>query len=214
LGLGGCDDKTGSPQRDAATDTAIARSVTNASGTCTVVGDGTRPEHDASGSTWVPDCQNPLRREYYRIYQQSPTSAYTIPRLDGAPMLAPACTDANHPLAPLLRKYELCAEATTTEQVDRINHMAPADALQITHFLHMNLRFAASTEAHQIVPYAFGSDIIAACDLHPAQNSSALNVFCNRERELARTGIGVGTTTEGPGAVELALRLNELYGIP
>ncbi len=91
--------------------------------------------------------------------------------------------------------------------------MKPADALAVTHFLHGQLRFVADTKAMSIRPYAIPAEIIEACDLHPGRNSQALNEMCDREKDRWNSGSGVGFYYTGPGAVELAERLNELYGV-
>src|SRR5688572_18848786 len=95
--------------------------IANPSGSCRAPNSGARAGYHApSGDQWLPDCQNPLRREYWRVFATSPTAAYTIPRLDGHPALQPACTDAQHQLAGVVRRYGLCSPATSTEDVERI----------------------------------------------------------------------------------------------
>jgi len=37
--------------------------------------------------------------------------------------------------------------------------------------------------------------------------------MCDREAERLRTGLEIGFSYQGPAAVELAARLNELYGV-
>lgn len=186
----------------------------NPSGSCTASGSGARAGYHAPGdSQWMPDCQNPLRREYWRVFLNSARSAYTIPRLDGEPALQPACRDAGHALAPLVQRYGLCAAAENAQQVARVNDLAPADALALTHFLHQGLRFVAGGQGVGIVPFPIPSDIIDACALHPAMNSAALADICAREADRLRNGFDIALTYQGPGGVELAARLDELYGI-
>lgn len=194
--------------------TACRPDIPNPTGSCEAPNDGGRAGYHAPGdSTWLPDCQNPLRREYWRVFATTQTSAYTIPRLDGEPRLQPACADAADALAPLVARYGLCASAMTQEQVTRINDMAPVDALTLTHFLHGQLVFTAGVNVLGIDPFPMPSDIIDACALHPIDNSAYLTAICDRERDRLASGIDIGFTYQGPGAVELAAALNALYGI-
>src|SRR5687767_7187902 len=102
LALSACSSNTQSSARDSS-------AVVNPSGSCKPSGDGSRPGyHSAAGTTWLPDCRNTLRREYWRVFAQAPDSAYVIPRPDGAPELGPACADAAHPLNALASRYALC----------------------------------------------------------------------------------------------------------
>ena len=187
--------------------------VTNPTGTCTPPGDGSRAGyHSAAGSTWLPDCGNALRREYWRVFAQTPDSAYVIPRPDGAPELASVCSDTGHELNQLVRRYALCQAASSGAEVTRVNDILPADALAITRFMHGVLRFV-SDGGSEIAPYPLPSDIIDACALHPETPSADLRAICERERDRLASGQGIGFSYTGPGAIELAALLNELYGI-
>ncbi|HEY0739383.1 MAG TPA: hypothetical protein VGD69_30955 [Herpetosiphonaceae bacterium] len=181
---------------------------------CTAPDDGSRAGyHSAQGSTWIIDCENPLRREYWRVFLGRDQRAAIIPRPDGAPELQPACASVDHPLRGLVERYGLCAQAANEAQVIRVNSLLPGDALQITHFLHTQLRFRVTPEALGITPYPIPSDILDACALHPEANSAALNAICERERGRIDGGAAVGFVYTGPGAAQLVERLNELYGI-
>lgn len=189
--------------------------VPNPTGSCEAAGTGARAGYHAPGpdAQWLPDCKNPLLREYWRVFARGPNSASTIPRPDGEELLQPACAGPAHELAEIVKRYGLCEQATSSEQVEIVNSMKPADALAVTHFLHGQLRFVADTKAMSIRPYAIPAEIIEACDLHPGRNSQALNEMCDREKDRWNSGSGVGFYYTGPGAVELAERLNELYGV-
>lgn len=187
--------------------------ITNPSGTCKAPDDGARAGyHTPQDSMWLRDCKNVLAREYWRVFARSQTSAYVMPRVDGAPELAPACSSSAHELHPLAVRYALCEPASSEAAVDRVNDMLPADALTIAHFLHTQLKFVAGPES--IRPFPIPTDILDACQLSPAQNSPELVAICERERQRLQSGHDIGFNYEGPGAVELARRLNELYGIP
>jgi hypothetical protein len=189
-----------------------AQSIDNPTGACKAPNDGSRAGYHSAGSgIWLLDCNNTLAREYWRVFAQSATSAYVIPRPDGASYLRPVCASPEHELHERVKKYALCEPASSEAEVERVNDIAPADALAITHFLHTALEFVATGSG--IAPFPIPSDILDACDLHPEQNSAELAAICERERKRLETGHDIGFSYEGPGAVELALRLNELYGV-
>jgi hypothetical protein len=188
-------------------------SVTNPTGSCTAPDDGSRAGYSSTTSdyVWLPDCNAPLQREYWRVFATSETSSALLPRADGALELGAPCSDPAHPLHALVGKYVLCQYATSTT-IAIVNDILPADALTITHFLHTQLKF--KTVSGGIQPYAIPSDIIDACKLHPEANSPALVEMCQREQARIDSGNDIGFSYEGEGATELVMRLNELYGIP
>lgn len=137
---------------------------------------------------------------------------YTMPRLDGLSQLAPVCRDTEHPLRAIVDTYRLCEAARTSVEVNRVNHFLIADALQLTHALHLSLRFVATEGGSGIDPFPIPSDIIDACALSGAP-SPELQAICQRENDRLQSGSGVGFTYMGTGGVELVGRLNELYGV-
>jgi hypothetical protein len=186
--------------------------IENPTGSCVAPDDGSRAGyHTAGGATWLLDCKNPLKREYWRVFAQSSTSAFMIPRPDAAPELQDACSNGQHPLHSIVEKYALCGPADA-ETVKIVNDMLPADALDVAHYLHTRLKFVAMSKG--IAPFAPPTDILDACALRLAENSSELTYICDRERQRLESGQEIAFSYEGPGAVELAARLNELYGIP
>ena len=187
----------------------------NPSGTCGTRSGGGRAGYQVPGpdDQWVPDCQNALLREYWRVFSQDGESAYVIPRPDGAPELSSPCTDANHDLHTVVVRYDLCSAAGSTEQVNTINHIELSDALRVIHFLHTQLKFVVTEDPLGIQPFPIPSDIIDACALGAGLNSSELEAICERERDRLRSGVDVGFSYTGPGGAELVTRLNELYGI-
>jgi hypothetical protein len=190
-----------------------ASPIANPTGTCAPPGDGSRAGyHSAAGTTWLPDCGNALRREYWRVFAQTPDSAYVIPRPDGARELASACNDPGHELNGLAQSYALCRPASSGAEVERVNDILPADALAITHFMHGVLRFTMDAGLG-IAPHPLPSDIVDACALHPDTASADLRAICERERDRLESGHDIGFSYTGPGAVELVALLNELYGI-
>lgn len=200
-----CDD-SGSPQA-----TQDAFEVENPSGDCETPDNGDRAGYHASaGTVWVPDCQNPLAREYWRVFAVDSEHAAMIPRPDGAEGLAPACADAGHPLHAIVERYGLCHAAASSAEVELVNAMAIGDALQVARELQRQLRF---THRGDLAPFAPPTDILDACALRP-QESAALREMCEREQKRLESGNDIGFDYAGIGGVELAQRLNEIYGIP
>jgi hypothetical protein len=193
-----------------------AAPLDNPSGSCGSRADGGRAGYHAPGdSQWLPDCEPPLAREYWRVFSSDGKTGYIIPRPDGAAELQEACAAIAHQLGRLLDKYPLCRPAQTDAEVKAVNSMDTADALQLTHFLHTQLRFTKIETGPGIAPFPIPGDIIDGCALRGGPSSSPeLQAICERERERLRTGHAIGFRYTGPGAVELVARLNELYGIP
>ena len=189
-----------------------ALSVTNPTGSCKAPDDGGRRGYHSpgAGAVWLPDCQGPLEREYWRVFAVSNTSAYIIPQPAGAPEFAAVCGDSEHELHSLVEKYALC-QLLTSETLPIANDIDPADALALTHYLHTVLLFEVVQVG--IDPYPFATDIIDACNLHPDANSPAFVELCEREQARLDSGHLIGFTYEDPANAELVARLNELYGI-
>jgi len=190
---------------------ACRAEIPNPTGSCSAPNDGGRAYYHVPGDddTWLPDCQNPLRREYWRVFAVSAASAYTIPRIDGEPRLQRPCMDATDPIAPLVERYGLCASASNEAEVNRVNAMAPVDALALTHFLHTQLRFTAAEGSSLVEPWAIPSDFLDVCQRAGSISGELLD-NCDRIRK----GWDLGYMLSPAGATELAAGLNELYGIP
>jgi hypothetical protein len=207
---------------------ALSAAQPNPSGDCAVSSDGSRlPYHYAANAVWLPDCRNPLRREYWRVFLRptDTSSASVIPRPDGAPGLGAICSDPTHELRPLVDKYPLCQPAATQEQVRIVNAMVPFDALQITHFLHRQLKFAAvhttipapgggTARWSAVRPYPIPSDIADACALKKSTGSATFHEKCRSIMDNLKIGLWRSEPVWiGDEAEELASRLNEIYGV-
>jgi hypothetical protein len=190
--------------------------LTNPTGACGTRSDGGRAGYHGPSATdqWVPDCQNTLLREYWRVFSQDGKTAYVIPRPDGAPELSTPCTSANHELHDVVVRYELCSFAENTEQVNTINNIELPDALRVTHFLHTQLKFVVTQDVFGIQPFPIPSDIIDACVLGGQVNSAELESICQTWRDTIANHVDGPLGYTGPGAVDLVMRLNQLYGIP
>src|SRR4051794_39553191 len=102
--------------------------VRNPTGDCVAPpGNGARPGHSHSWR-YLPDCQAPLRREYYRVFAWSESVASMFPRPDFAPSTAQICTSeaAGSPLRAVFERYTLC---DSQPNIERVNAMKAVDAL-------------------------------------------------------------------------------------
>ncbi len=211
----------GSTTGDDEDDTANAATGGNAgTGPATPVdnptGDCTAADFDENENAyWLPDCQNPLDHEFYRVYAASSESANTLPRVDGAPGLAEPCSTSAHPLSPIVERYGLCEPADTEEEVDTVNDMRPADALAVTHYLNSILVFDANPSGSTGVRPSVNQDHeAAACAVLPETRSEELVAYCDQTEYLRQTGWAMAPLPlVGRPAAELAGRLNIYYGI-
>jgi hypothetical protein len=185
----------------------------NPSGSCGVRTDGSRAGyHNALNHAWVPDCQNTLHREYWRVFVREGGEAYIIPRPDGALELRPICADPRHELRSIVDRYLLCTVVSSKEHLRTVNTMSASDALQLTRFLHGQLRFRVvdSNGGVRIHPFAIPSDIVDACETSQRPISPALDLRCRRVRQPERLA---RIYKDRESEEELVSRLNELYGI-
>jgi hypothetical protein len=186
--------------------------IQNPSGSCGVRTDGGRKGYLNVNAIWVPDCRNALHREYWRVFVRDGGQAHIIPRPDGALALHQVCADPRHELRSIVDRYRLCTAAASIEDVRIVNAMSASDALQMTHFLHGQLRFrvVVSGGMAHIHPFPMPSDIIDACESGRGPISPALDLRCQGARQPEG---GFRMYEDGEAAEDLAARLNELYGI-
>lgn len=192
-----------------------AGAIENPSGTCEADDDGGRVGYHSPGvdDTYLPDCVPPLDREYWRVFAQDASSAYIIPRPDGAGLLYALCGNGDS-LASLFERYGMCADAVEDPSV--INSIAPSDALNITHALHSRLVFRACEDASgssSLLPFAPQADVLDACEL---TSDADAQDHCAEVRSLCDSN-GVCVDREvvpnAAAATALASALNALYGI-
>lgn len=189
--------------------------IGNPSGSCGIRTDGSRRGyHNALNDVWVPDCGNPLRREYWRVFVRNGAEAYIIPRPDGVPELRTICSTGRDELRGDVDRYSLCRKAASSEQVRTVNKMDLSDALRIARFLHDQLKFSVDVDSNGYVnirPFPIPTDIIDACAIvRPQAISPELEVYCDRAR---RPDGLIRRDRNREAAEDLASRLNELYGI-
>jgi hypothetical protein len=185
--------------------------VDNPSGDCRAHGDGGRAGyHSPAGLAYLPDCMNPLQREYYRVFVDDDGLASMIPRPDGAFIGAGLCDGDDPEVMSLVERYPLCDETLDAAGVERINSMQPGDALRVARLLHERLIFTIPDG--ELTPFAPPTDILDACALS-SDPSAQLTSLCEREADRLQSGNEIGFSYEGVGAAELARLLNRLYGI-
>jgi hypothetical protein len=152
----------------------------------------------APGDTWRLDCNHPLDRTYWRIFEQSDGTAYLMPRPDG--QVLDVCV-------PIFQQYGLCDSALDAAGVERINAMPLDDARALSHALHENLAFRV--EGTAIVPWPLPEDLEVVCPGTSAAGACEdyLEVVCGN------SSLGVELALDEAQAAELAAALNASYGI-
>ena len=188
--------------------------------------------------TYMPDCQNPLQRELWRVFEQQDGTSYIIPRPDGLGTKYNLCpfsaeddnTSTGAPPPPPLveselsdkvQQYGLCDELVTDPLI--LNSMDTMDALLIVNAFHRQLRFrVVNRESGEpyLDPWAPDNDILDACDYLSSNNDgedyAAAESYCssvaNRcNGEGVCIEIGIIPSLEAIDVIVPAL--NEIYGI-
>jgi hypothetical protein len=192
---------------------------------CTASDDLGPHPHDHPGVSGRHYEKNPsvaLAREYWIISVDTDRGTRAmLPRPDGDRRIVREC-EANGPLAAFFRSAALCASASSTEAVERINALTRDQALRISTFLHEKLYFVSEDrgeeglpQAADVNPHPLTSDILDVCKTFESDRAGALRELCDYEQERQASG-GGGHMARGMSTDEaraLAARLNELYGI-
>ena len=191
---------------------ACAPKINNPSGDCKTQGNGARPLYHSPDrdSTYLPDCNNELKRELWRVFALNESSAYIIPRPDAMGIQYGLCDGEDLQLAELFDEYGLCEDVGNPNV---INDILPLDALTITHTLHQLLKFELDEDG-LITPWAPDDDLIAACELTDSED--ALN-HCDLLESRCNTWGScedIGYIPNQRAAEALVSALNQLYGIP
>jgi hypothetical protein len=191
--------------------------IENPTGDCEVPGTGDIAcySHAAPGDQWMPDCDHPLDRYYWRVFAQGgpdDATAYLMPRPDAAGLTWGTCDDPE--LGPLFDRYHLCDPVLDAAGVEAVNAMALDDALAIAHALHERLVFApvGSGSSWGVTPWAFPEDLRDAC---PATGDADLEAACADyvDAVCGPTDLGMTLALDESQATALAAELNRLYGI-
>ncbi|CAB9524844.1 expressed unknown protein [Seminavis robusta] len=162
---------------------------------------------------YLPDCQNPLQRELWRVFVQEDGTAYMIPRPDGLGITYGLCNnDAfDQELMAKAQQYGLCDETVTDPTV--INSMTPEDALRFANAFHRQLRFSISDD-NQIYPWAPDEDILLACENITSQAALGhCEALANRCNDDTGECIEIGVIPSVEAVQELVPALNALYGV-
>eukprot|EP00579_Thalassiosira_antarctica_P032606 CAMPEP_0202002176 /NCGR_PEP_ID=MMETSP0905-20130828/8078_1 /ASSEMBLY_ACC=CAM_ASM_000554 /TAXON_ID=420261 /ORGANISM="Thalassiosira antarctica, Strain CCMP982" /LENGTH=219 /DNA_ID=CAMNT_0048559005 /DNA_START=19 /DNA_END=675 /DNA_ORIENTATION=+ len=181
------------------TTTVFGASITNPSGTCGVdnsEGAGDRPGYHSPspGTTYVPNCNNSPKREYWRVFVGSGgdiSSTYIIPRPDEKGVEYGFCGEGDD-LSELFERNSLCE----TTDVEKINNIPLDEALRITNALHGKLVFVAESWSlgdrveWSISPWAPEDDILEICDKEMTADANALG-YCGRIRSRC-DGVEIG----------------------
>ena len=193
---------------------ACANQVPNPSGDCESEDNGSRTcYHSPTNSdTYLLDCESQLNREYWRVFAQSETSAYIIPRPDGLGLIYDLCDDSE--IGMLMDTYGLCTETLGASEVAIINDIPPADALRITNELHQHFLFTVDDDG-MISPWAPPNDIVDACNFSD-ENDATVAEFCETALSYYDGGFDCPNIAfyPSPEAAEaLVGRLNTLFGL-
>lgn len=149
---------------------------------CTSDSDGGRlGYHEPSPTdTYLPNCNNPLKRELWRVFKKETGTAYIIPNPSGLGLVYNICDEyggggpmADEYIVKDATKYGLCAEKEGDASL--INDIDPDVALKFTTIFHRHTKFTNKNDA--IDPWVPDEDIIAACDTLN-KDSAAIN-YCN-----------------------------------
>merc|ERR1719215_1112345 len=124
------------------------------------------------------------------------------------------CTGDNE-LSSLFKKYRLCKEMLNSEDIGLLNNMKPAEALNMTHALHKQLRFEGQSigGAWSITPWAAEDDVYDVCN---TINDAAAASYCDQiRRSFECTGpcIEMAILPSAEDIKVIVPGLNKLYGI-
>ncbi len=197
-----------------------AKAITfNPSGNCTTTGDGSRPSFHIplEGETYLPNCQNPLRREFWRIFVKEDGTAYMSPRPDGLGIPLGICDFSDgHLIAHMAKLYGLCNDPVT-DQVDPniINSMEPLYALEFSTIFHRQLHFDVDTFLNTpwMVP---DEDILSVCDLLGDAMRGDTKSFCKDIEERCDDQGNCNKRLYYPtreAAIDIVASLNDLYDV-
>jgi len=188
--------------------------IENPTGTCLPDDDGSRACYHSPGadSQYLPHCDAPLAHEYWRVFgmeDDTGVTAYMIPRPDGTAPLDALCAEGSH--GDLLAAYTLCDASV---DIDLVNAMDPADALDLSFALHERLVFSAVDygDMVSVEPWAPPSDVLAICDTGA---DDGLAELCETYAEYygGETCLDIAVGFDLETAAALAAAMNDYYGV-
>lgn len=191
-----------------------ADGIVNPTGDCVADGDGARAcyHSPAPGEVWLPDCALPIDREYWRVFAIDASTAYMIPRPDGAADLPELCASDDAELLAALERATLCQ---TSPDVDVVNAMDPADALTIAHALHLRFRFEnveVATDSWSVEPAPLDTDLVAMCEVNadPVLDADCVVILESKDADEC---LDIGFLWDEATGNAVAAGLNALYGV-
>ena len=187
---------------------------------CVSSNDGGRIGYHSPGQSdqYLPNCNNALKRELWRVFKKEDGTAYMIPRPDGIAKKIQICADfpplKDVKIKQKAQEYGLCGENISNPAI--VNSMDPTDALAFSTIFHRHLRFVAN--GNIIEPWVPDEDILLACKHLESENDiKTSKSFC--EKVAGRydpTIVSVDTMFILPtneAVNELVPALNDVYGI-
>ncbi|GFH60229.1 hypothetical protein CTEN210_16705 [Chaetoceros tenuissimus] len=131
----------------------------------------------APTDTFLSNCNNPLKRELWRVFKKETGTAYIIPNPSGLGLVYNICDEyggfgpmADQYIVKDANKYGLCNGDSSL-----VNDIDPDVALKFTTIFHRHTKFTNKNGA--IDPWVPDDDVIAACDTL-SKDSTAMN-YCN-----------------------------------
>lgn len=195
--------------------------VTNPTGTCepkdNAKDNGGRPKYHSPGprDTYLPDCNAPLNREYWRVFVWDDNRAYVVPRMEAFAMARQYGMCAGDDLlSSLFNKYHLCKEDLEPADVEALNDIEPAEALNITNALHKRLCFQAQPtgSSWSITPWGPEDDIAGVCS---TTTDAAVTSYCGEIKKFFECASSCDEGEIHASAEAIAVivsELNNLYG--
>lgn len=176
---------------------------------------------------YLKNHNNPLLREYWRVFERKDGTAYIVPRPDGVASMYGICDDPDGESGGL----DAIAKAHTglcdhnNYDADLMNAMDPTDALLLATAFHRQLVFAWPEEPG-FKPTTYDDDVVLACTALKSPHSDTLSFCddtaagkctngscCNYDCDEQGRCIGMCGTPAKWVMEDLAVAMNEIYGI-
>lgn len=156
---------------------------------------------------WLPDCNLPLKRHYYRLLLNPDGSVNIHPGLPWD-LIAAACDDATSPIHSEALHTGSCNDGSE-------GSLSVVEAMNLVHYLNQQLRFSPDA-ANQVTPQLIYEDItkdgVDLCLSYAEARSGSLGPICQTLLAWHDTTPPTLTLSQAQ-ATELAQYLNQLYGV-
>ncbi len=196
--------------------------VANPTGDCVAEDEGGRDCYHAPdpSDSYLPDCDAPLDREYWRVFaregEEGVYTAYMIPRPDATGITWGICDGEDAALAELFERNLLCQSSVGQDELEVINAMDVAEALEISHALHERLVFSPIDygDGWSVEPFAPERDLAEACVQWGSDYPDAAEVCDELVGNMeAGTCMMLAQLYSEAEATDMAALMNRLYGI-